>query len=237
MTIDEFFRSLPVPVFLLNEDRQVEKMSPAAAAIVAGLSGAGGDECTFGRVVNCIYSLDDPRGCGYTPSCGDCPVRRTILEIYETSQPCRQKEVKLTLGPDGRDCHLIISAELLALPSGRKLLLYFEDITARKRAEEKLALTKDILDRAQKVARVGSWHMDLQTNTMLWTDEAYRLFGLEPGTPMNYERFLEKVHPGDREYVERKWRAALAGGLMRSNTGSSSTARSNGSGKGRSGNG
>ena len=43
LTIDEFFRSLPVPVFLLNEDRRVEKMSPAAAAIVAGLSGAGGD--------------------------------------------------------------------------------------------------------------------------------------------------------------------------------------------------
>jgi PAS domain S-box-containing protein len=212
LTIDEFFLGLPVPVFLLNEHRQVEKMTPAAAAIVAGLSGAaGGDGRTFGRVVNCIHSLDDPRGCGYTPSCGDCPVRATILEIYAAGQPCRQKEVKLTLGPDGHDCYLIISAELLALPSGRKILLHFEDITARKKAEEKLALTKDILDRAQKVARVGSWHMDLQTNTMLWTDEAYRLFGLEPGTPVNYERFLEKVHPGDREYVERKWRAALAG--------------------------
>ena len=212
LTIDEFFQGIPVPVFLLNEDRRVEKMTPAAAAIFSGLSeSAGGDECTFGRVVNCIHCLYDPRGCGHTPYCGDCPVRTTILDIYATGQPCRQKEVKLTLSPDGHDCHLVISAELLALPSGRKILLHFEDITARKKAEEKLALTKDILDRAQKVARVGSWHMDLLTNTMLWTDEAYRLFGLEPGTPVNYDRFLQKVHPGDREYVAKNWRAALAG--------------------------
>ncbi|NLY89672.1 MAG: PAS domain-containing protein [Firmicutes bacterium] len=212
LTVDEFFQSLPVPVFLLNENRRVEKMTPAAAAIFSGFStAAGGDECTFGRVVNCIHSLDDPRGCGQTPSCEECPVRATILEIYATGQPCRQKEVKLTLGPDGHDCYLVISAELLALPSGCKILLHFEDITARKKAEEKLALTKDILDRAQKVARVGSWNLDLATNIMLWTDETYRIFGLQPGTPVNYDRFLQKIHPGDREYVERKWRAALAG--------------------------
>ena len=126
LTIDEFFRSLPVPVFLLNEDRRVEKMTPAAAAIIAGLSGgAGGEGCTFGRAVNCINCLDDPQGCGRTPSCEDCPVRATILEIYATGQPCRQKEVKLTLGPDGHDCYLVISAELLTLPSGRKILIHF----------------------------------------------------------------------------------------------------------------
>ena len=33
LTIDEFFQGIPVPVFLLNEDRRVEKMTPAAAAI------------------------------------------------------------------------------------------------------------------------------------------------------------------------------------------------------------
>jgi len=212
LTIDEFFRSLPVPVFLLNEDRRVEKMTPAAAAIIAGLSGgAGGEGCTFGRAVNCINCLDDPQGCGRTPSCEDCPVRATILEIYATGQRCRQKEVKLTLGPDGHDCYLVISAELLTLPSGRKILIHFEDITARKKAEERLALTKEILDRAQRVARVGSWHLDFLTNTMLWTDETYRLFGLEPGTPVDYNQFLQRIHPGDREYVKRKWRAALAG--------------------------
>ena len=236
MTIDEFFQGIPVPVFLLNEDRQVEKMTPAAAAIFSGLSeSAGGDECTFGRVVNCIHCLYDPRGCGHTPYCGDCPVRTTILDIYATGQPCRQKEVKLTLSPDGHDCHLVISAELLALPSGRKILLHFEDITARKKAEEKLALTKDILDRAQKVARVGSWHMDLLTNTMLWTDEAYRLFGLEPGTPVNYDRFLQKVHPGTGSMSRRNGGRHWPENPMKSSTGSSSRAGQMGPGKSRSG--
>lgn len=211
LTVDEFFRSLPVPVFLLNENRQVEKMTPAAATIFSGPSGAGGEKYPFGRVVNCINSLNDPRGCGQTPACEECPVRATILEIFATGQPCRQKEVRLTLGPERHDCYLVISAELLVLASGRKILLHFEDITARKKAEEKLALTKEILDRAEKVAHVGGWHLDLLTNTMHWTDEAYRIFGLEPGIPVNYDQFFQRVYAGDREEVEKKRRSALAG--------------------------
>jgi PAS domain S-box-containing protein len=53
--------------------------------------------------------------------------------------------------------------------------------------------------------------LDTQRNELSWSDEAYRIFGITPGTPLTYETFLAAVHPDDREYVERKWTAALSG--------------------------
>jgi PAS domain S-box-containing protein len=86
-----------------------------------------------------------------------------------------------------------------------------KDITERKRAEEALRESQHDLNRAQAVARTGSWRMDVRHNTLSWSDETYRLFGIPIGTPMTFESFLAAVHPEDREYVEGKWLAALLG--------------------------
>ncbi|HEY5610405.1 MAG TPA: PAS domain-containing protein, partial [Thermoanaerobaculia bacterium] len=49
--------------------------------------------------------------------------------------------------------------------------------------------------------RLGSWERDLATNQAVWSDEVYRIFGLEPGTPVNLDIVLEHVHPEDRDRV------------------------------------
>jgi PAS domain S-box-containing protein len=67
------------------------------------------------------------------------------------------------------------------------------------------------LNRAQEVAHIGSWRMDVQHNVLLWSDETHRMFGIPRGTPMTFETFLACVHPDDREWVENKWQAALQG--------------------------
>ncbi|OGN97326.1 MAG: hypothetical protein A2Z77_02620 [Chloroflexi bacterium RBG_13_51_36] len=85
------------------------------------------------------------------------------------------------------------------------------DITDRKKMEEAMRETDRDLNRAQAVAHVGSWRLDIRRNQLLWSDETYRVFGVPGGTPMIYETFLSSVHPDDREYVNRKWAAALRG--------------------------
>ncbi len=89
----------------------------------------------------------------------------------------------------------------------------FEDITKRKRAEEALLESEGNLVRAQEVAHIGSWSIDLLEDNLIWTDQNYKIFGIPMGTPMNYEKFIEIVHPEDRDYVENKWSAALKGDL------------------------
>ncbi len=67
------------------------------------------------------------------------------------------------------------------------------------------------LARAQTLAHLGSWRLDIAANRLAWSDEAYRLFGVAPGTPLTLESFVACVHPDDRERVSAAWDAALAG--------------------------
>ena len=59
-----------------------------------------------------------------------------------------------------------------------------------------------LLQEAQRIARIGSWERDIVHNTLWWSDECYRLFGLEPGTvEASYNLFLQVIHPEDRARV------------------------------------
>lgn len=74
-----------------------------------------------------------------------------------------------------------------------------------------LLRSRENLNHAQAVAHVGSWHLRGRRGRLEWSDETYRIFGMEPDTPVNYEVFLECVHPDDRARVEHAWKQAVAG--------------------------
>ena len=86
--------------------------------------------------------------------------------------------------------------------------------TARAKAEEQarqLRESQQDLNRAQAVAHTGSWRLDVRRNELTWSDEVHRMFGVPKETPLTYESFLAFIHPDDRQYVDTKWKAALAG--------------------------
>jgi PAS domain S-box-containing protein len=85
------------------------------------------------------------------------------------------------------------------------------DITRRKLAEQALLDSQRDLKRAQKVAQIGSWRLDIPRNELIWSDETYRIFGIPQGKSMTYETFLSSVHPDDREFVDEEWQAAMRG--------------------------
>ncbi len=60
------------------------------------------------------------------------------------------------------------------------------------------------LEEAQRVARVGYWVWDLQTNRVIWSYETYRIFGLTPQEgQIDLAKVRESIHPDDREEVFR----------------------------------
>jgi len=85
------------------------------------------------------------------------------------------------------------------------------NITDRKKTEEALRESQIDLNRAQAVAHIGSWRMDVHKNLLEWSDENYRIFGIAKGTPLTYQSFLEAIHPADREIVDKAWKEALVG--------------------------
>ncbi len=73
----------------------------------------------------------------------------------------------------------------------------------RFRIEQALRLSESRLLEAQRIAHMGHWEMDYVTNKLWWSDEVYRIFGLEPQEfGATYEAFLSYVHAEDRAAVE-----------------------------------
>ncbi|UIE38007.1 PAS domain S-box protein [Leptodesmis sichuanensis] len=80
------------------------------------------------------------------------------------------------------------------------------DITDRK-------LTEIALLEAQRIAHIGSWEFDLQTQVITWSEELYHMFGLDPSRPVPpYEEYLQKIHPDDRPKLLQCVEQAIASG-------------------------
>ncbi|HUH84983.1 MAG TPA: PAS domain S-box protein, partial [Stellaceae bacterium] len=82
------------------------------------------------------------------------------------------------------------------------------DITELKRVQAALGESEERLDRAQRIAGIGSWELDIRSGEFIWSKEMYRLRGLPPGaqTP-TLERFVANAHDEDRgrlqEWLDR----------------------------------
>lgn len=72
----------------------------------------------------------------------------------------------------------------------------------RLNVEQSLRLNEGRLLEAQRIAHLGNWQWDITSNKLWWSDEVYRIFGLQPRQfGATYEAFLSYVHPEDRELV------------------------------------
>ncbi len=73
---------------------------------------------------------------------------------------------------------------------------------ARDRREKDLMTREQRLIEAQRISHVGSYDFEIATNTNVWSDQLYRIYGREPQSfNASYERFLEMIEPEDREHV------------------------------------
>ena len=74
------------------------------------------------------------------------------------------------------------------------------DITERKAAEQELKRSKERLFKAQKMAHVGNWEWDVVENKLYWSEEVYRIYGLDPDHFIpTFEAVGKAMHPDDLE--------------------------------------
>ena len=74
------------------------------------------------------------------------------------------------------------------------------DVQEQKQALEAIQLSENRLNAAQLMAGIGSWEFDPVTGHIRWSDETYRIHGMQPGTPTpTMEALIERIHPDDRE--------------------------------------
>jgi PAS domain S-box-containing protein len=126
---------------------------------------------------------------------------KNFLDFPYKSNPPKQSWFNWHMSP------IILDDQVIALVS------MSVDVTDRHLAEQALRDSEERLRRAQEIAHLGSWELDLVSNRLTWSDEVYRVFGLTPdGFGANYEAFLDAVHPDDRAAVDAAYSASLAEG-------------------------
>lgn len=92
-------------------------------------------------------------------------------------------------------------------------LAVVSDISQRRRMEHQLRERERLLEDAQAIAHIGSWEWDIAENRVTWSDELYRIYGLEPGeSEASYEEFITHVHPDDRQLVNEAVQEGYATG-------------------------
>ncbi|HZI22247.1 MAG TPA: PAS domain S-box protein, partial [Gemmatimonadales bacterium] len=99
---------------------------------------------------------------------------------------------------EGRLVWIRDEARVVRADTGEPLCLQgvMQDVTDRRRVEGQLA-------DGQALARVGTWEWDVVADRLMWSDEHYRIFGLEPQScPVTLGMILQYVVPGDRSAVQ-----------------------------------
>jgi len=110
------------------------------------------------------------------------------------------------------DGSTFIEDHSLATTEDGGLVCTVRDVTEQRERERDLEQRESHLRQAQRVADVGSWRLDLAEDRLFWSDHVYEIFGAPADEELTYERFLEYVHPEDRETVQTEWEGGLETG-------------------------
>ncbi len=76
--------------------------------------------------------------------------------------------------------------------------------------KDEYALLKARFEESQAMAKIGSWDWDIENDKVWWSDESYKIFGIEKGEVVKYETFFNMVHPEERHLVSESIEQAFA---------------------------
>ena len=133
----------PVLVMIVDRERRIRRANRAVADLV-GVPRSALYGQRLGNALRCIHASDDPRGCGFGPSCGGCAVRQLVFDTLNKGQPFYQREVTLEVERlPGVQAHTFWASSVpLTTDHEPMALLALEDITPLKNA---LARTRRLL--------------------------------------------------------------------------------------------
>ena len=103
---------------------------------------------------------------------------------------------------DGTLIPVEISLAPIETPEGTLVTAAIRDVSERLRVRDQLRHHEIHLREAQRLAHLGSWEFDMASGAVHWSDELYRMYGLETGAPVDLENLMAFVHPDDQDLMQ-----------------------------------
>ena len=187
------FMGSPDAIFL-NQNNRVTLVNQACLQ----LFGASSAEQLVGRPIYDLFHED------FHPI-----IRQRIDKILESDGIAPRLEEKI-VRLDGSLVDVDVIAASFSYGDKKAIHVIMRDITQRKQAENALSESRRRLEWAEEIGHMGSWEFDLDNNRLTWSDEVFRIFGLDPQsfTP-DYRYFLSAVHEDDRDMVDHSYRESV----------------------------
>jgi len=127
--------------------------------------------------------------------------KETVLPEFFRTGVCADIPYQI-VGRDGEIFDVLLSATTVRdnIAEIDRSLAIITDMTERNRVEKNLKSSESRLAEAQRIAHIGNWSRDLESDEITWSDEVYRVFGFEPGQiAPTFNNLQELVYTDDRD--------------------------------------
>ncbi|MDH4122142.1 MAG: PAS domain S-box protein [Deltaproteobacteria bacterium] len=103
----------------------------------------------------------------------------------------------------GGETHIQTMGEIYRREGQTPVILgTIQDISSLLERELQLKKAKTMMERAASMSQLGFWEWHISSGNLEWSEETKRIFGVRPGVDeVNFELFLDRIHPEDREHV------------------------------------
>jgi PAS domain S-box-containing protein len=126
---------------------------------------------------------------------------RTLFERIHKNGIAEDFEYSLNLA-DGYHSFIARAVPVDAPTGERTIGVLVQDVTGLQKIEEHSRKIESLLKQTQEIANVGSWEYDVEGRTFLWSEQMYRMLGLEPGSDaVALDTACQMFHPDDRARV------------------------------------
>jgi len=194
--LEAIFDAAPVGMLLADENMNITHVNHAIRQMVHG-EAVQIRERPIGNALGCINCTREGQGCGHSPACAACAFRKTVKGVLDSGQSVHDVEVHSMFTIDGKETPLWVrvSAEPVIIDGRRYVVLAVDDITERKKAEQKLLLVEDRYRTIFENSAVAITMADEQERLISWNRFTETLLNM--GSEDLYLRPVKSLYPVD----------------------------------------
>jgi PAS domain S-box-containing protein len=183
--LEAIFDAAPVGMLLADENMNITHVNHAIRHMVHR-DAVQIHERPIGNALGCIRCSREGQSCGHNPACAACALRRTVQGVLDSGQSVHDVEVYSAFTIDGKETPLWVrvSAEPVLIDGRRYVVVAVDDITERKKAEQKLLLVEDryrtifensavAITMADEQERLISWNRFTETLLNMSSEDLY----------------------------------------------------------------